>query len=138
MSKPNADGLVAQAARFAVVGLANTGIGVAAILGLQTLTPAGPFLANAGGYAIGLAVSFIGNRGWTFGAGDGAAGPQAARFVAAFAVAYGLNLAALAAGLALGLHPLLAQLPAIAVYSVVFFLLSRGWVFREAGSRRTR
>lgn len=134
MSKPSADthgeSLLGQALRFGLVGLANTGIGVAVILSLQALTPAGPYLANAGGYAVGLVVSFLGNRSWTFRAGDGAVTPQALRFLGSFALAYGFNIAVLAGGLAAGLPPLLAQLPAIAAYSAAFFLLGRYWVFR--------
>jgi len=130
MPKPHPEGWLAQGARFAAVGLVNTAVGLAVILGLQLLTPLGPYLANAGGYAAGLSVSFLLNRSWTFGAAGAGLDRQALRFALAFAAAYALNLGVLAGGIAAGLPPAAAQLPAICAYTGAFFVASRVWVFR--------
>jgi len=118
-----------EATRFVLVGLENPGIGLAAILLLQALTPAGPYLANAGGYAVGLGVSFVLNRGWTF---RSASKPlvEAGRFLIAFAVCRLANLTTLHLLIEGGLSPYAAQSPAIVISSVAFFLLSRRLVFR--------
>ena len=59
--------------------------------------------------------------------------PELLRFLVAFAIAYGANLAVLfAAEGMLGADNPLAQLPAIAAYVVIFFLLSQFVVFRPA------
>ena len=58
------------------------------------------------------------------------------RFLAAFALAYGANVAVLlAAEGMLGARNPLAQLPAIAAYVVIFFLLSQRFVFRPTVSQ---
>ncbi|MEM9148719.1 MAG: GtrA family protein [Pseudomonadota bacterium] len=129
MSKRHPDGLLQRALRFGLVGLMNTGIGLAAILAVQELTPAGPYLANGIGYGVGLVVSFLLNRRWTF-AADGPALPQALRFALTFAVCYGLNLATLGGLLALGAPAVLAQIGAMAVYTGAFFVASQVFVFR--------
>ena len=62
-------------------------------------------------------------------------GREVAKFLAAFAVAYGVNLAVLfAAQGVLGEDSALAQLPAISTYVVISFLLSQFVVFRPAAS----
>jgi putative flippase GtrA len=56
-------------------------------------------------------------------------------FLAAFALAYGVNVAVLlAAQSVLGADSALAQLPALAAYIVIFFLLSQRFVFRPVAS----
>lgn len=56
--------LFAQALKFALVGLANGTIGLAAIFGAMSLLDTPPLWANLAGYGIGLAVSFILNAAW--------------------------------------------------------------------------
>lgn len=122
--------------RYLSVGALNTLIGLSTIWGLMLLgVSAVP--ANFGGYAVGLMVAFFLNREWTFGA---TAQPwQTVRYIAAFAVAYGLNLAVLTAGLVLfEAQMFLVQIPAMASYTVCFFLLTKYFVFapREQGHGR--
>lgn len=125
-------GLRVQALRFAAVGALNTAVGLGVILGSMALLGLGDLAANALGYACGLAVSFIGNRTWTF----GHRGPwreSLVRFLAVFAVAYGLNLVALFfVRDHLQVNSYLAQVVANVVYTVAFFVGSRTFAFRNA------
>jgi hypothetical protein len=54
----------------------------------------------------------------------------APRYLVAFGISYGANLAVLAGGLQLSLPVILAQAAALSTYSVVFFLLCRYFVFK--------
>lgn len=118
--------------RFLLTGLANSALGWAVIFG-ALWAGVDSLAANAAGYGVGLLLSFTLNRHYVFGVGGAVSGREIARFIAAFALAYGANLAVLISAEALlgrG-HPL-AQLPAIAAYVLIFFLLSQRFVFRTA------
>lgn len=121
--------------RFLLTGLANSAVGWAVIFGGLWAGLSG-LVANAAGYAVGLVLSFTLNRRFVFGVTGAVAGREVVRFLAAFAAAYGINVAVLlAAQSVLGAGNPLAQLPAIAVYVVIFFLLSQRFVFRPAVTR---
>ena len=124
--------------RFLLVGAANTGVGFGVILALQFGLGASPHLANAGGYAVGLIVSFTLNRRFVFARG-GPAGRTAARFGAAALAAFGVNQGVLwVADRLLGpgsLAAVAAQALAAASYTATLFALCRGWVFRGGGRR---
>ncbi len=81
--------------RFALAGAANTGLGLLVIAVLDLGFGLNPHLANAGGYAAGLALSFQLNKRFVFRPARpaGFAGP---RFLAAAGCAFALNQAALA------------------------------------------
>jgi putative flippase GtrA len=119
--------------RFAVAGAANTMVGYGTIL-LAGLAGAAPVLANACGYAVGLAFAYLLGKAWTF--GPPSRRGSGARFVAAFLTAYGLNLVVLKVAIAVGLPVPVAQGAAMASYSVCFYLTCRAWVFgaRRAGA----
>ena len=128
---------LAQLVRFLVVGLANTLVGGAVILLSMLLFGMSAWAANLLGYGVGLAISFQGNNRWTFKRQDG--GRPLLAFLAAFAVAYAVNLALLLALIHLfAVEPLLAQLPAIAAYTLTFFVLCKLFVFLPARNRRLR
>ncbi len=116
-------------ARFLSVGALNTLAGLAVIyvlmwLGVSTAA------ANVGGYAVGLAISFVLNRAWTF-RHRGRVASAAVRFLAAFAVAYGANLAlVLLLTERLDLNRFFAQALGILPYTATMYLLSRHFVFR--------
>ncbi|MEM6488245.1 MAG: GtrA family protein [Pseudomonadota bacterium] len=127
-------GLVRQAVRFGAVGLVNTAIGLGLIwlamwLGVPALS------ANAIGFSVGVLVSFVLNRAWTF--RDGAAGAlrppareTAPRFLAVFAIAWTLNIAVVWLALReTTISPYYVQLFGMVAYSTVCFLLCRIWVF---------
>ena len=118
--------------RFAAAGVLNTIIGLAVIVSLDVGLGVRPALANAAGYATGIAASWLLQRRFVFRT-DQADWATRGRFLATVAAAFGLNQAVLwlLAGV-LGDEPgkrLAAQLIAVATYSTVQFLLLRGWVF---------
>lgn len=122
-----------QAGRFAAVGLASN----AALYLVYLILASGPLGAKTAmtvAYVLGVLATFTVNRRWTFGAA-GARGPALARYVAVYALGYGLNW--------IGLHLLVdrggwphagVQAGMIGVVAVVSFLLQRSWVFRAGAS----
>lgn len=113
--------------RFYAVGVVNTLIGASVILALR-YAGFGDFLANAGGYALGLVVSYTLNKHYTFAAAQG----SKARFLAVFAGAYGLNVIVLWLTLnALHWNAYICQLLAIISYSVASYVGQKTLVFRR-------
>lgn len=121
--------MLRSALRFGFVGLLNTLVGLAVIAALLQMG-AGDYPANAGGYVVGLCLSFTLNRIWTFEVRGPVAAGEAARFLVAFAIAYSANLAVLTGMRGLGFErSLVGQGAGIVTYSICFFLLSRAFVF---------
>jgi putative flippase GtrA len=126
--------LVRQASRFGLVGLINTAVGLSLIwLAMASGLPAIP--ANAIGYLVGIMVSFMLNRAWTFRL-DGRKQVRASvafrRFFIAAGAAWILNIAVVWSGLELtGISPYLLQLFGVATYSASFFVMCRTWVFTD-------
>ena len=119
--------------RYSVVGIVNTLLGYGLIV-VAMAVGMNPFAANAIGFSVGLAVSFILNSRWTF--GGNRQGIQAAMsFGLAFAFAYSLNAYILYVMLNNGWQPHYAQAFAILSYQVVFFALLRIFVFRASDFR---
>jgi putative flippase GtrA len=126
--------MLARLARFLLTGLANSAVGWAVIFGGLWAGMSG-LAANAAGFTVGLLLSFTLNRRFVFGLKGAVSGGEVAKFLAAFAVAYGANVAVLvAAQRLLGANSSLAQLPAIAAYVLIFFLLSQFLVFKSVAS----
>ncbi len=87
-------------------------------------------LAALGAFCVAVSSNFFWNRHWTFTAGDGHAGFQAARFFAVSIAALLINLAvleALVAGSTLG--ELTSQAIAVAVAMPFNFLGNKLWTF---------
>jgi putative flippase GtrA len=87
-------------------------------------------IAAIGAFAVAVSSNFLWNRHWTFAAGDGHAGFQAARFFAVSLAALLINLAvleALVGGTSLGDLP--AQAIAVAVAMPFNFLGNKLWTF---------
>ena len=121
-----------QFARFLLVGCANSTIGVFAILLLKWGLAFGDIAANAVGYALGLTVSFLLNRSWTF-AHAGPLQSAVARFIVSFAIAYAANLATVLTLIeSFQVNSYAAQAIGIVPYTGLFFVLSRGFVFQQA------
>lgn len=117
-------------ATFLLVGLCNTAVGLG-IAFVALRLGAGDYRANALGYAVGMAVSYLLNRRFTFAAERGGHGRQAPRFLVAAGLSYLLNLGVIAVGHRLGLREsMLLQVAAMGAYSLCFYLLSRLFVFR--------
>lgn len=87
-------------------------------------------LAAIGAFCVAISSNFLWNRHWTFAAGDGHAGFQAARFFTVSVAALLINLAVLEAlveGASLG--DLSAQAIAVAVAMPFNFLGNKLWTF---------
>lgn len=124
---------IATILRFLVVGLFNTAIGYGIILTGLWLG-AGDYLANAIGFALGMPLAHALHRRFTFRAVNEARRTEFMQFALVFAIAYGTNLAVVAAGRQMGYvdNPLV-QLLAIMTHAVVLYGLNRLVVFRGAG-----
>lgn len=125
-------------ARFGLVGVINTAFGFAVVVLLDPVLGVPPALANAASYAVGITVGFVLSRNFVFRSRAGLSATGLRYLIAALG-AFALNQLVLRlAGLALGagsIQHIAAQLSAMAVYSAVFFLVCRLWVFRSpAGS----
>ncbi len=117
-----------QLMRYGTVGALMNG---AAYLMYLTLTVAGmaPKLAMTLLYALGVASSFIFNRGWTFGHGGAVPGAMV-RYIATYAIGYVFNLAALYVfSDRLGLPHQGVMLALIFVTAGIIFTLQKFWVF---------
>lgn len=118
--------------RFVVVGLLNTGVGVATIALASLVFKAEPYVANALGFAVGILVGYQLNRRWTFGSSRSFL-ITAPRYLLVFAVSYAINLGVLALLLRIpAVHPMVAQAAAIGSYSIAFYLLCRFAVFPDS------
>ena len=122
-------GLIRQVQRFAAVGLVNTVIGLAAIYAVMFFFQSGAVIANAIGYIIGLAVSFLLNRTWTFNSNR----PVALvfpKYLLVVAIAYPLNLGVVLVAISYFFaNPYFAQLIGVGIYTVCMFFGCRWFVF---------
>ena len=128
--------LRATLGRFALVGVANTFIGLGVIYLLKWLSPAGDALSNLVGYVVGFIFSFTFNRKWTFRFRD-ATWVTFLKFAIVVGVAYVVNLGiVLLAVHGLHLNAYAGQAMGILPYSAVTYLGCRYVVFvaRDAGA----
>ena len=120
--------LVQQLMRYFSVGVLNSLVGVLVIWGSMR-AGFGPYASNVIGYAAGLIFAFFLNRAWTFNAQN--TGWPIFRYLAAFVIAYSINLSTLT--ILIHYFPdriYAAQLVSIGLYSLAFFFLCRHFVFR--------
>lgn len=128
----------ATAARFVLVGAANTAIGYGLILGWLH-AGLGDYAANLAGFAMGLPISYALHRHLTFRARHRATAAEGLRYAAAFLVSYAANLVVVAMGRAAGFErSALVQGLAICIYAGVLFVLTRLTVFRARPKRSLR
>ena len=117
-----------QLVRFGVVGASGYVVKLAIYAGLLEL---GLHYRGAatGAWVGGVLNNFWWNRHWTFGARDGHAGFQAARFFTVSAAALGINLVALELLIRGGMNDLPAQAIAVAIAMPFNFLGNKLWTF---------
>jgi putative flippase GtrA len=115
--------------RFSVVGVVNTAVGLAVIYG-ALFAGLGDFASNALGYGVGLVVSFVLHRGWTFAGRARTLSRDAIGFGLAWVVAYLANLAVIGVGRSLGFteNPFV-QLGGVLIFAATFYLLTSRLVF---------
>ena len=117
-------------AKFIFVGLLNTTLGYAVIFGFMYLLGASPILSNVAGYLIGLTVSYLLNRKFTF-KSAAESRPELIRFLLVFLLSYFANLSVLVILISnFGVHDGMAQVLAGVVYVVTSFLMNKYYVFR--------
>lgn len=115
--------------KFVVVGIVNNLIGYGAFVALSLLGVAA-IPAMTLSYGIGMIVSFVGNRKWTFGH-RGSLGPSLVKFAVANSVGYGVNFGLLWLFVGqLGLSQIPVQFFATGCVALCTFLMMRLWVFR--------
>jgi putative flippase GtrA len=115
--------------KFVMVGALNTIVGLAVIYAAKWMgVDDAP--ANAMGYAVGLCVSFVLNKSWTFAYG-GPAAPAFAKFLVVIGIAYLLNLATVLGAIrVLHVNGYLAQALGIVPYTLCTYFASRDFAFR--------
>lgn len=118
-------------AKFLSVGVVNTVVGLLIIYASKWLLGLSDALANAAGYGVGVCVSFMLNRKWTFRDG-GAFSPALLRFILVFSIAYPINLLCVLYMIRqLGFNSYLAQALGTPPYTITFYLANRYFVFRK-------
>lgn len=114
--------------RYTLVGALATAVHWLLVAALVEGLHVAPWLASGVGAVVGAQVAFAGNRRITFDH-RGAALPAWWRFMGTAALAAVCGMAVVAAGVAIGLHYLLAQAIATALNLIVGFAINRRWTF---------
>ena len=123
--------MFAQFRRFLIVGVVNTFTGLMVIFAAKWSMDLGDVSANVIGYAVGLAVSYVLNKKWTF-RHKGEVLRSFLWFIATFAIAYPLNLATVIVLIhGAETNSYLAQALGIPPYMITFYLFSRYLSFRQ-------
>lgn len=121
-----------QLIRFFVVGVINTLAGLSCIYLLQYFARVQPMIANFIGYAIGLSISFILNRVWTFKEQQNEARTSGPKFFGSAIIAYLINFGIVfLAVYVLKINSYLAQPFGIAVYTSFMFVACKFYVFKK-------
>jgi putative flippase GtrA len=116
-------------ARYLVVGVLATLVHWALLALLVEAFGVAAWLGSGAGAVFGAQVAFFANRRFTFDH-DGALLPAWWRFMGTAAAGALLGMAIVGAGVAAGLHYLLAQAIATTTVVVVTFAVNRRWTFR--------
>lgn len=120
--------------RFLLAGGANTLLGLVLFRAFHALLQGRPYAAataQALSYAIGVALSYAVNRGWTF-RSTGRHGRALPRFLVAHLGALLTSAALIQLAVStVGLPPIAAWFLATAVTTVLNFVAQRFWVFAE-------
>lgn len=115
--------------RYALVGLLATAVHYAVLVtGVELGGWPAPLAAGTGA-AVGAQVAYVGNRWFTFGR-DSDVAASWLRFQLTAAAGAAGSVAVVAAGVAAGLHYLLAQAVATVVVMLLTYQVNRLWSFR--------
>jgi putative flippase GtrA len=118
-----------QFLKFGLVGLFNTLLGYAVIFSCMYLLNLSPVLSNVLGYLVGLVVSYVLNRQYTF-ENRSKSKLQILRFLIVFAVSYAINLVLLVVSMqTFGLQAGISQVIGGVGYVLTSFLLNKYYVF---------
>lgn len=123
-------------ARFMLVGLANTALGLSVIFACKAVLGMADAPSNFVGYATALLLGFSLNRRWTF-PHTGDLGAAFTRYLLVLAVAYLANLATVMGAIGLlHLDSYVAQAAGIGPYALVSYAGSRLFAFRPVAQSR--
>ena len=116
---------------FLVTGVANSIVGFSVIFFCLFVGASG-ITANITGYAVALTCSFLLNRHYVFGVRGTISHAEVIKFLAVFITAFGVNMSVLLLTQSvLGEASQIAQVLAVAAYTLVFYPLSRMFVFKR-------
>lgn len=116
--------------RFVLAGAVNTLVSYVIFILLWGIAHWSAEMANLVSYIVGLCVSFFLNRFFVFKTDTRISSATAIRFLLAFAGACALNLGVLMALIKMGGQPEYAQIGAMVVYTLVFYVLNKRLVWR--------
>lgn len=120
-----------QFIKFIFVGILNSGLGYGIIFACMYLVGLSPELSNVVGYGVGLVISYVFHRNFTFRSVDEKKS-EFIRFASVFLIAYLANLAALIFMIrVLNVHVGVAQVAAGVIYVGVSYLLNSVYVFNR-------
>ncbi len=123
-----------KAAKFAIVGVANTLIDYGVFALLAQLLSVNVYLSQVISYSCGILNSYIFNRSWTFQSESRFFSPTLLRFLALNLCMLGVSTGLLAVFLRFGLSKLIAKACTVVVTMAVGFVINRLWVFRPQNS----
>lgn len=117
--------------RYVIAGLINTGVGYGVFLIALWGFESSALIANAFGYAVGLMCAYSLNLFYVFKAAQFSKASMG-RFLLGFGAAYSVNVAVLWT-LTQGVHlwPEVAQIGAMATYTLSFYLINKFFVWRS-------
>lgn len=116
---------------FLVTGVTNSIVGFSVIF-LCLAVGTGGIAANVIGYAVALTCSFVLNRHYVFGVRGAISYAEIGRFLLVFSIAFSINMGVLLMTQSvLGESSAVAQVIAVAAYTLVFYPLSRLFVFKR-------
>lgn len=117
--------------KFNIIGILNTIVGYLIIF-ICMYFGLGPNVSNAVGYAVGLTASYCLNRRWSF-ASSNPITEELPKFLTVFLMCYLLNLAVLNICIDIfHISSYISQLISGLLYSVLFFMLSKLFVFKKS------
>lgn len=116
--------------RFLTVGVFNTLFGYAVIFACMYLANLSPEISNLNGYVLGLIVSYVLNRTYTF-KSEQQFFKEMLKFLIVFLVAYGANLMMLMVFIyKLHIHAGISQILAGVIYVITSFIMNKYYVFK--------
>lgn len=122
INKEQKTNIIAQALRYGITGLLVSLFGFSLILTLHDAFGLTITYSNIVGYSVGLALSYLINRNWTFAVNGQPAKIHPIIFIINFAISFGLNLIVVYSTMAVGASFTTAQACGMLAYSVFFFL----------------
>jgi putative flippase GtrA len=127
-----------ELAKFCVVGGSGYVVNLACYTALLLGAGFHYIAASACAFIVAVANNYLWNRLWTFRRARASITLQGLRFLVVSGLAYAVNVALLAAFVALGMHKVAAQALAIVLVTPLSFAGNKVWSFRAAAAQSAR